>query len=209
MTNFAFVVTTHASDWGLCIRLLSQLLEYHKRSERVVITDGPMPHSKIRALEGMATKVVQGEALGQDTSRPTKWLERLLRVALDYTTSEVIVKLDPDAFVTRAIRGYPGAALFGSLYADGTVTGGVYGFRRETAQKVLESGLLEREDFQLLQPQSPLPVNEERQFSHAVQALEMNTALWGEVCARARPVYNPRDLTERYAVWHPVKSLTP
>ena len=203
--SLAFVITTCPGDSSLTHRLLWQLGTHHPRAEKIVITDGALEDWQTRALEGLCSTLIRGEALGQNTSKPTLWLERLLKVALEFSSAEVIVKLDPDAYFTRAIRSYPGADLFGSLYPDGTVTGGVYGFRRDTAKRVLESGLLERVDFQLLQPQSPLPVNEERQFSHAVQALEMTTAVWDEVCARARPVYSTRDLSERYAVWHPLK----
>ena len=192
--SLAFVATTHRGDSHLAYRLLWQLNTYHPRAEKIFITDGKLQDWQTRALEGMCDTLIHGEALGQNTARPTAWLERMLRLALEHTSAEIIVKLDPDAYLFRAIRSYPGADLFGTLYADGTVTGGVYGFRRDTARRVLESGLLERVDFQLLQPQSPLPVNEERQFSHAVQALEMTTAIWSEVCARARPVYSAREV---------------
>jgi len=202
----AFVITTYSGDVHLTSRLLWQLGTHYPEAQKIVILDGPLEDWQTRALEGMCSTLILGAALGQDTSRPTAWLERMLRIALDHSSAEVIVKLDPDAYLFRPIRGYPGADLFGSLYADGTVTGGVYGFRRDTAKRVLESGLLEHADFQLLQPQSPLPVNEERQFSHAVQALEMTTAVWDEVCARARPTYHARELNEKYAVWHPVKN---
>jgi len=205
--SLAFILTTYSGDSSLAHRLLWQLNTHHPRAEKIVITDGKLEDWQTRALEAMCSTLICGEALGQDTSRPTAWLERMLRVALEFSSAEVIVKLDPDAYMTRAIRSYPSADLFGSLYADGTVAGGGYGFRRETAQKVLESGLLDTEEFQLLQPQSPLPVNEERQLSHAIQALGMTLGVWSEACVRARPTYGLRQLNPHCALWHPIKSL--
>lgn len=208
--NLAFTITTHAGDWSLAIRLLSQLLEHHKRSERVVIVDGPLPQSKIRALEGMATKVVQGEAL--KTLPGSAWLERWVQGVLEHTTAEIIIKLDPDSYLTRAIHSYPEAEVFGQVVRPHEVLGAARGTRRSLLKRIWSSGLL-LEDWSHLTysrkshgagPPQVLSC-EDHILAATLERLNVTPEHWGDICVRYRPAFKAQDISSRYAIWHPIQ----
>lgn len=70
-----------------------------------------------------------------------EWTQRFLMLARA-TNSDVIIKLDPDTCLWRKFS-LPDAEWFGTLSTNGTwVRGGACGFRRDTADRMIESGLL-------------------------------------------------------------------
>jgi len=74
-----------------------------------------------------------------------EWTQRWLSMALNGGT-DVIIKVDPDIQVTRAVASFPTADVFGSIltYMDGSTQchGGTFGISRATAQNIVATELL-------------------------------------------------------------------
>lgn len=107
-------------DERLAQRLLSQLSVIYPGVDVIVIPDEPRLKTRL-----------SGE-----------WTQRYLLRALEHELSDVIVKLDPDTCVWRQAP-IPDADWFGTISNDGRFArGGACGFRRATAQRIVDSGLL-------------------------------------------------------------------
>lgn len=70
-----------------------------------------------------------------------RWTERYLKAFLE-TDADVLVKIDPDVVVVRKARRFPTVEIFGQKATGHQVLGGVIGYSRAGARKIVDSGLL-------------------------------------------------------------------
>jgi hypothetical protein len=151
-----------------------------------------------------------------------KWTERWMRAYLDQTDAPLVIKLDPDTGVFKALASFPGADVFGKYSyltnSDLEMLGGCVGFTRRAVEKILDTKMLGQYRFSLagytyprFAPNRLLPGEgpEERQFisvqdrivSYIVKHLKLSLADWPQVAVECggRPSLAPAD----FAFVHP------
>lgn len=201
-----FITCCYHGDWHLCVRLMAQLVLYHKRAKRIIITDGKVAESQKKILMGSCHHFIEGDSLGRDWDRPTAWLKRLLSVGLEHMTGDILVKVDPDAYFKREIRSYPDFDLFGSG-GQTSVQGGIYGIRRQAIEKILDREILDLPELQLCNGYSQLGAWEDEQISRSVQHAGGTIGRWMEVNSRFKPDFRRPEMQPYHAVWHPIKEM--
>lgn len=78
------------------------------------------------------------------------WTERFLKLYLEQTNSDYLIKIDPDTGIHRSLRYLPECDLFGSVINDqdrSHIQGGAIGFSRSAARKIVNSGLLGSQEY--------------------------------------------------------------
>ena len=145
--RLAFYLTTY-KDEGLLPRCLGQIRTYYPEAELVVIADGP--------AHPAAAKWV-AEAGGIFVERPRLKLpatgghfsQHTLCTVLHHTTAPLLVKLDPDSYLARRFKPLPEVPWLAKTRTfrvfDTDLLFGLgccWVLRRETAETLVESGLL-------------------------------------------------------------------
>lgn len=129
----AFVINVY-NDQHLALRLVKQIRKHFDQGA-IVVSDGAPIDPELNDLALCRRfERVKDRTTGY-------WTQRYLQLALQ-TSAKTIIKLDPDTCVWRRFTP-PDADWFGTLGDSGDyVRGGAMGLSRETAQKVVRSGLL-------------------------------------------------------------------
>lgn len=132
-------------DVVLAERLLRQIRAHYPRNVIFCISDGFSESHRIKQLqtefnfisiEGRRIKLFKYGGL---------WLDRQFRVLLNNSTSDYVIKLDPDAILQGKISEFPNADISGSLIVRANklvVDGGCRIYSKEAIQKIMDSKLL-------------------------------------------------------------------
>lgn len=128
-----FVINVHR-DQHLALRLVKQIRKHFDRPALVISDGEPI----IPELDELTLCYCFNRAKDR---RDGYWTQRYLQAALEFP-AETIIKLDPDTCIWRKFEP-PQADWFGTLGdSSDYIRGGAVGMSRETAQKVVRSGLL-------------------------------------------------------------------
>jgi hypothetical protein len=133
-----------------------------------------------------------------------RWTERYLKAFLA-TDADVLIKVDPDTAVNGTVASFPEADVFGQRYMGQHVQGGAMGYSRAAAQKIVDSGLLLRAKYTLLEytyaHKSGRSVScQDRIVGDVVKQLGLSIAPWPAASVLTFP---PKRDTGEFAFVHP------
>ena len=138
--TICFVMTVH-QETGQALNRLRVLKRVYPEASVVLVGDGPVAPFLKPAAMALGARFKEGEEIKQDLSKRGLWTERWLRAGLE-SGADLIMKIDPDTGIFARAE-FPEAQLFGEKIGDPVgVHGGCLGIRKETAQRIVDSGLL-------------------------------------------------------------------
>lgn len=128
---------------------IQRLRANHADAPFTLISDGRHEERYARIAEVYGGEYVKGEKL-KTPERGAEWWQRTLEAGLAFGTP-YFLKMDPDASFNRPIAQWPEFDCFGTVNCLGSdrehVQGGVQGFRRTAAEKIVGSGICLRPEF--------------------------------------------------------------
>ena len=204
-----FIIPTWKEDNWLAVQLLGKLRSLYPTSTIVLLSDGEAtPNLYVAAQEYDATLAL-GARL--KPGKGTDWSERLLAEMLARTTAPIVVKIEPDVHLERALvvpddfdicacmkTGKEGN---GRVY----VTGPCMMFRRDAIQRIIDLGIRQDGKLKFIYQGSRGCFLEElhssdRYFNHAIEALNLHVV---DLPDAAISWLDPPQHPERYAISHP------
>lgn len=222
-TNICFLFAVY-QEFDLATRLLDQIKQFYPTADVVCVTDGTHDPVFESICELRRAEYIKGE---QRKLRQLggSWIERLYQAAIDNSSADLIVQLDPDSFILRQFNYFPNADVSGSIVVGNNgysfLQGGCKLYKRETLRKILESGLLQDTEYAvnskyyyqrymppyLMPGETPslqLVATEDHILTNIFTRLNLQVEEWSDVYCRVREACPD---PERYAVIHPVKQL--
>lgn len=215
MAHIGFYLSVVEADAHLANRLIGQLKNHHPESRVLIIGDGDVDERRLDLNQNCC--FCSGEHLKR-TAMLGRFTRRNFQLALQELDSPWIVKLDPDSYLKRSIRGLPMADWGGQIRGREMpwgptrwVRGGGWAMNRSAMLKILSSNLL-------MHPRYHYPIEVERRhgivyancrLGHVATQLNLTMSKWSEAAMFDAPIISasvPHVGTEA-AIIHPVKSL--
>lgn len=202
-------------DEPLAIRLVDQIRSFYPSSEILIIGDGAIANEAVIPMRKAGAVVVNDRRLKpKGTSEFTK---RNLRLILEHTTANLVIKIDPDTILQRPFTHFPDAEWFGKLvrvrwFSDQievlAVHGSCWGMQRSLIERLHDSEVLDDLNHRYGDPKNislkhgtPVPF-EDPCIALAVKAVGVTPVKWGEVF-HSYDREPPKDLS--YATIHPCR----
>lgn len=217
----AFVFCFYQHDVSLAIRLTRQIRKFYRTADIIAIADGTDSPEFAAVADELKIHHLIGERL-KTPDRGGAWLRRLFQAALNYSSAQRIVKIEPDTFLHRAFLHWPDAPVAGTLQPDPDVPfvrGGCVYFNRSVLPRLIEAlgnpkFVKDRSSYQYKRfkhyrwPNEP-EVNEwvtccDRILWQAMLDCGVKGAGWSEICCnfRSQP---PNNAEKLFAATHPVR----
>jgi len=147
--KLAFFFNIH-NDESLAIRLIHQIRNHYPDAEVLAIGDGRIHPLAVISLRKAGAIVLEGERL-KTPQKGWQFTTRNLENILQHTSAEVVIKTDPDTYLSRPFRVIPEGQWFGRIvrrrnhFSDGTTVigchGSCWGMRRELIEKLVEKNV--------------------------------------------------------------------
>jgi len=136
-------------DQFLAKLAIEALQKFYSDSPILCIADGTKDDIFSQFCADRGVQYTEGERL-KLPQFAGRWTERFLKLFLQ-TDAPLVIKIDPDTRVNRAVEEFPKASIFSMFryYLNGKriLNGPAIGFTREAAQAILDSGLLHDEKY--------------------------------------------------------------
>lgn len=220
--TFSFVITCWQGDAYLAARVLDNLERIYPHCYVLLILDGKVEEKQLKPPRALNLIIHQGESLAL-AKYGGAWAQRYMHLSLEHLSEDIIIKLDPDVRMVRPFKPFPHGDVFGRLSFSplGTlVYGGCRGHRRVALERIVQSRLLLRPYFQNLgytrfsshrhegeADQEQVYQDEDGYLISVFKSLRLHLEDWSDVQVRFRPAYPLEEISDAFAVWHPVLEL--
>lgn len=224
MESLCFIFNVYR-DEEQAKNLVQQLKSTFPNAEIIGLLDGKPSGDIAPYLEPLQVEYIQGKRLKPQFNGGA-WLERIFKIYLEESSADYLVKIEPDSTVFRPFNTIPDTEIAGTLIqiADGRelVHGGCVLFKREAAEKIVRSRLLEnpkykfdrRFGYRRYEPpylqegevrSSEWIISGDAVLADIIQELNISVENWTEVSCGV----HPREMaSDKWAVFHPKKFKT-
>lgn len=204
-----FIIPTWSEDNWLAVQLLEKLRSLYPGSTIVVLSDGEATQSLYAAAQEYNATLALGARL--KPGKGTGWSERLLFEMLARTTAPIVVKIEPDVHLERALTVPDEFEICARTRTDKEGRGRIYitgpcmMFRRNVIQRIIDLGIRQDGKLNFIYQGSRGCFLEElhssdRYFNHAIEALNLQVV---DLPDAAISWLDPPQYPERYAISHP------
>ena len=212
---------TFYNEIELSKKLISQLQNFYPSSNIICISDGNSNLELEKFCDHHNINYIKGERLF-NLKYGGLWVKRMLLTYLENSSSNYLIKLDPDVLIRRKFKYFPDTDLAGDITYHSNfkfIHGAPRFHKREACKAILDSNLLESPKYILdlnfayrphyktyLTPKQEynceLFISEDKIICDVAQQLNLKLGQWNEVYSRI-PSYCPEPA--KYATIHPVK----
>ena len=146
-SQLGFVFHVHKNDRRIALRLAKEIREFHPESSAICIGDGFNEPEFIEQLKTLDIRFASSREPLKTALSGWRWVQRFLINGLRLET-DYFLRIDSDSRLHRRIEFVPDADMFGGLTQETIapwpfIPGGCIGFKKEAAQKILQSKVLE------------------------------------------------------------------
>jgi hypothetical protein len=140
-----FILTVYKEPASMVDWCLSNIRAAYPAAPITVITDGVDAQEYRQVSERHHATYQPGERL-KLVEHGAKWWKRLLEMGLAMGV-DFIFKIDADTKIHREFRSFPQGDIFGTKQLPYNIQGGLHGFTKAAAVKIIDSGLCDSEKY--------------------------------------------------------------